>query len=312
MDDAPRTGRSASAAQRTVTRMLVHRSYRYRLVLTDEQEARARRFAGCVRALHNAALEQGSLAYRITGRSPSRFAQDRELAELEHAPGLEWIADAPHHSLQQALLDLDRAFVRFFAGGAGYPTPRRKHRNDAFRFPDPSQIGVDARRHGWVRLPKLGWCRYRLSRPRPFEGRLRTATVRHEGERWYVSFTAETEVAPPIGPKHAAVGVDRGVAVSVATVDWRARDLAHHHRARAGEDRDPPAPHRQQEEGVSQPTQSVSTARRLPLPPGQPQPQLASTHPKRTVSVQPGELHSPRVWRAGTGWCASRTYGSRT
>jgi len=41
-------------------------------------------------------------------------------------------------------------------------------------------------------------------------------TVRHEGERWYVSFTAETEVAPPIGPKHAAVGVDRGVAVSVS------------------------------------------------------------------------------------------------
>jgi len=117
--------------------MLVHRSYRYRLVLTDEQEARARRFAGCVRALYNAALEQGSLAYRITGRSPSRFAQDRELAELKHAPGLEWIADAPHHSLQQARLDLDRAFVRFFAGGAGYPMPRRKHRNDAFRFPDP-------------------------------------------------------------------------------------------------------------------------------------------------------------------------------
>jgi putative transposase len=296
MDDAPRTGRSASAAQRTVTRLLVHRSYR--LVLTDEQEARARRFAGCVRALYNAALEQRSLAYRITGRSPSRFAQDRELAELKHAPGLEWIADAAHHSLQQALLDLDRAFVRFFAGGAGYPTPRRKHRNDAFRFPDPSQIGVDARRHGWVRLPKLGWCRYRLSRPRPFEGRLRTVTVRHEGERWYVSFTAETEVAPPIGPKHAAVGVDRGVAVSVA--------LSTGERVTC-----PPPPGASRRRSRS--SSAASPARRRGQPtdakPVDSSSPTAAAWP--TASATPC-ISSPRVWRAGTGWCASRTYGSRT
>jgi len=49
-------------------------------------------------------------------------AQAGELADLkDYAP---WIAEAPHHCLQQTLRDLDRAFVNFFAGRASYP-PRR-------------------------------------------------------------------------------------------------------------------------------------------------------------------------------------------
>ena len=74
------------------------------------------------------------------------------------------------------------------------------------------------RRHGRVKLPKLGWVRFRLSRR--FDGAvIRSATVTREGRHWFVSFLVDDGLTTPT--EHArsgtAVGVDRGVAVAVAT-----------------------------------------------------------------------------------------------
>jgi len=207
--------------------VIVHGAYRYRLDLTVEQAERARRYAGCVRAVYNAALEQRRLAWSLGRRRVSRFAQDAELKALKRAKDLEWLAEAPHHCLQQALSDLERAYWNFFAGRAGHPTPRRKFVHDAFRYPDPSptQIGLDRARQGWVRLPKLGWCRLRLSRPRTIEGRLLSATVSREGEHWYVSLACEIERHDPVTPSGAPVGLDLGVVNSVATSDGELLNL---------------------------------------------------------------------------------------
>ena len=90
---------------------------------------------------------------RQTGRAISWISQKRELSALKaEAP---FLAGAPVHCLQAALADLDRAYGNFFAGRAGYPTPRRKFENDSFTFPDPAQIAID-RARGLLVLPKFG------------------------------------------------------------------------------------------------------------------------------------------------------------
>lgn len=66
------------------------------------------------------------------------------------------------------------------------------------------------RRHARVKLPKLGWVRFRLSRS--LEGVLiRSATVTREGQHWFVSFLVDDAITTPT--QHAApgtaVGVDR-------------------------------------------------------------------------------------------------------
>jgi putative transposase len=74
-----------------------------------------------------------------------------------------------------------------------------------------------SRRWGEVRLPKFGPVRFRWTRP--LGGTIRSATVSRSGGRWYISFCIEdgvTEAAPNGKPP---VGVDRGVAVTVATSD---------------------------------------------------------------------------------------------
>ena len=60
--------------------------------------------------------------------------------------------------------DLDRAFQNFFAGRASYPTFKKKGRGESFRFPQPSQIRLD-QANSRLQLPKIGWVRYRNSRP---------------------------------------------------------------------------------------------------------------------------------------------------
>lgn len=73
------------------------------------------------------------------------------------------------------------------------------------------------RRWGRVKLPKLGWVRFRWSRPPG--GQVRSATVSRSGSHWFVSFLVDDGKSVPeqhVMP-NTAVGVDRGVKVAATT-----------------------------------------------------------------------------------------------
>ena len=75
-----------------------------------------------------------------------------------------------------------------------------------------------SRRKSQVKLPKLGWVKFRASRS--LEGEtVRSATLTREGTQWFVSLLVEDGKTTP--DTHAApearIGVDRGVVVAVAT-----------------------------------------------------------------------------------------------
>jgi putative transposase len=190
--------------------MEIRRGFRYRLDLTTEQAALAGRTAGCARLVWNLALEQRSMWWQQGRRSVGYAEQCAQLVELKVA--YPWLREVPSHTLQQSLRDLDRAFRNFYAGSGRYPRYKRRGRHDAFRFPDPGQIRVKG---GHVRLPKLGWCPLRLSRP--IQGTIRNATVSWEVGHWYVSFSTVAVVAEPAVLLAGAVGVDVGV-VAAATL----------------------------------------------------------------------------------------------
>jgi putative transposase len=194
---------------------------RYLLAFSAEQAAYAERIGNACRAVWNTGLEQRR-EYRRRGAFISYVEQARQLAEAKREPGLEWLADAPSHALQQTLRDLEKACRRH---GTFKVRWRSKARNaPSFRFPDRGQIAVRrlSRRWGQVRLAKFGWVRFRWTRS--LGGTIRNATVLRDGGRWYVSFCIEdgiTEAEPNGKPP---VGVDRGVVVAVATSDGELRD----------------------------------------------------------------------------------------
>jgi hypothetical protein len=190
--------------------MIRLKAYRYRVYPTAEQEALFRQTAGSCRFVYNLCLEQRKLEYHRS--HPRRLTAYDQIAEL---PALKveasWLQDVPNHPLQQAVIDLDKAFRNFFEGRASYPQFRRRGDRDSFRYPDPKQFKPAADR---IFLPKAGWVDW--VQHRPMEGRVKTATVSREADCWYVSLQCEIEMPAPVPNLGPVVGIDMGIAKPMA------------------------------------------------------------------------------------------------
>jgi putative transposase len=188
---------------------------RFRVELTDAQAWLAQQTADACRAVYNTGLEQRR-EYRRREAWMNYEEQAHELfeAKTEHA----WLKEVPGHCLQQALRDLDDACRKHGTFRVRWRSARRWV--PSFRFPEGAKMEWEKlnRRTSRVKLPKLGWVKFRASRSLDGET-IRSATLTREGKHWFVSFLVDDGIATPA--EHAspgtAVGVDRGVAVAVAT-----------------------------------------------------------------------------------------------
>lgn len=192
--------------------MLLQRAKLYPLEPTPEQAECLAQTAGACRFVYNIALEQRRDHWRKAKLSWPQ--QCREVTECRNET--EWLRAAPVHALQQALKDLDTAFDRFFCGLGGYPKPREKFKDDAFRLPDPSYLGFKrlSKRMGAIRLPKIGWIKCRDWRE--LGGDLRSVTIKRKAGKWYAAIAYQREVDAPAPSALPPVGIDRGVKVFAA------------------------------------------------------------------------------------------------
>jgi putative transposase len=192
------------------------RGFKYKLQPTAAQAQAFRAFSGVCRLVYNLALEQRRDFWRQyqrkMGQKLNYVAQARELKTLRAE--YDWIASVSQTCQQQALRDLDKAFGNFFTGRAKYPTPRKKGLNDAFRF-QGREVAIERLNSQWsrVRLPKIGWVKFRDTRP--MRGICKNATVSSDALGWRISFACEIEHEAPRS-ELPAVGIDRGVANTLA------------------------------------------------------------------------------------------------
>ena len=183
-------------------------AFRFELRPDGAQRVVMARAAGCARFVFNRALALQQRRRENGEKHLGYAALCRELTIWRHDPETEWLAEAPIHPLQQALRDLGQAYTNFFYQRAAFPRFKKKGRSAAsFRYPDPTQIGLD-RENGRIRLPKLGWLRYRVSRL--VEGEVRQVTLSERGGRWFVSILTRREVEVPL-PSGGTTGLDMGV-----------------------------------------------------------------------------------------------------
>lgn len=168
-----------------------------------------RHHVGVCRLVYNLALEQRRTWGRAHRINLARQCRDLTKLRAEY----DWVAAVHVTAQQQALRDLDRAFTDFFSGRKHYPSPRKRGANDSFRI-----HGREARirqiNNKWsaVRLPKIGWVKFRKTRP--VLGTINNATVSLDALGWHISFACEIEhtVLANTAP---SVGVDRGVATTL-------------------------------------------------------------------------------------------------
>jgi transposase len=144
---------------------------------------------------------------------PGYVAQARMLTEAraEHP----WLAAGSVVVQQQALRDFDQAMQNFYAGTHRRPGRRRRHQHEGFRVVNLTTQDLQRlnRRWGQVKVPKVGWVRFRWTRPVPRAKSYRV-TLDRTG-RWHVAFSVIPEPIPAPGTGEA-VGVDRGVVITAA------------------------------------------------------------------------------------------------
>jgi putative transposase len=165
------------------------------------------------RFVWNLAVEQ-QRHWRPGRRAPGYHEQCAQLtaARAEY----DWLAAGSQTVQQQALRDFAQAMRNFFHGTHRRPTWRKAGTHEGFR-----QVGLKAhhlqrlsRRYGRVWVPKVGWVRFRWTRTIPATVKSYRVTLDRSG-RWHLAFAATPEPVPGPGDG-SVVGVDRGVAVSVA------------------------------------------------------------------------------------------------
>jgi transposase len=187
---------------------------RYRLEPTPQQADVLLRHCADARYAWNLCVEQESWWRRDRGRMPGLAERCRQLTDAR--ADNPWLAAGSVIVQQQAIRDHAQAMARFLAGTCKRPRWRKKGQDEGFRVVaiGPSDVRRLNRNHAEVKIPKVGWVRFRLSRPVP-EGVKSYRITRDRSGRWHVAFAAIP--GPVEGPGTGeVVGIDRGVAVSAA------------------------------------------------------------------------------------------------
>jgi len=189
-----------------VQKEIVDKAYSFRIIPNKKQEEIINKNIGCVRFVFNHFLAQSKDDKYL---SYSKFAT--QLPKLKKE--LSWLREVDSISLQQSLKDLDKAFKRFFKGLGGFPKFKSKKNNkQSYRtqyFKRSSGTENIEIKGNKIKLPKLGWVKFRKSREA--KGKIQNVTIRKSKVgKYYISVCvrAEVEELPQIDK---AIGIDLGL-----------------------------------------------------------------------------------------------------
>lgn len=206
-----------------------YKTFKFRLYPTKAQEALLLEQFRLCRNLYNAALEERKVAYKKAKKSVTRYEQDACLKQIK--------AELPEYKgvysqvLQDVLKRLDKAFQAFFrriksGDKPGYPRFQGRDRFDSICYPQ-SGFSVSGKT---AFFSKIGNIRIKLHRA--VEGKIKTATIKREGDEWYAVYACEVETTP-LPATSEAIGIDVGTVRFFTSSDGEVVDNPKHARTAA-------------------------------------------------------------------------------
>jgi putative transposase len=191
------------------------KAFKYRLYPTCKQADALQFTLDRNRELYNAALEERCEAWRMSRVNVTYAMQSAQLPEIkEIRPEYKEIYS---QILQDTLKRVDKAFKAFFKRckedkTPGYPRFQGYDRYDSFTYPQIEKlkgkptITIEEKK---VVLPKIG--QIKVKKQRDLEGKAKTATIKREGDRWYLIITCEVEARVKLPYTDLPIGIDMGL-----------------------------------------------------------------------------------------------------
>lgn len=188
--------------------MEVNCAFRYELKPNVEQRILLAKHAGAARFAYNWGLAQRKVLYEQDKKTTNAIEQHRLLNGLK-ATEFPWMYEVSKCAPQEALRDLDRAYKNFFRGISqqqtiGFPSFKKKGERDSFRL-----TGTIKLKQKHIQLPRLGIIR--LKEISKVNGKILSATITREADRWYVSLSVQMERPDPSLIHGEAIGIDLGL-----------------------------------------------------------------------------------------------------
>lgn len=188
--------------------MLINKAYRYELKPNAAQLTLLAKHAGTARFAYNWGLAQRIALWEQEKKHTSAMAQHRELNKLKQSE-FPWMYEVSKCAPQEALRDLHKAFANFFRGleqkqQVGFPRFKKKGQRDSFRLTGSIKVLGES-----TQLPRLGTVR--LKETSAVIGRILSATVTREADKWFVSFAVLEEIPDPAPVQGEIVGIDVGL-----------------------------------------------------------------------------------------------------
>jgi putative transposase len=146
---------------------------------------------------------------------PSYHNQAKQLTEAKKTN--QRLKSVNAQVLQQVLRTLDRAFADRQSLGLGFPRFKNKYRMHSFVYP---QMLKDCLKGNLIKLPQLGWVKFRKSREIPEGFEVKQARIVRRASGYFMMLSLQLEVDIPDVPFHGhPLGIDLGLDKFLATSD---------------------------------------------------------------------------------------------
>lgn len=185
------------------------KAFEYKLYPTEQQKVLLNKHFGCVRKIYNLALALKKNIWEKDKKNISCLDIKKLLPKWKKE--LIYLKEVNSLSLQQAVLNLDNAYKRFFKKQSGFPNFKSKNKNHfSFAVPQNTKIDFD---NSKIYIPKfLEGIKVKLHRS--FNGVVKSSTVKKNPSGDYlISILAEVEsdYTPKENKNTEPIGIDLGL-----------------------------------------------------------------------------------------------------
>ena len=192
--------------------MLAHK---IKLNPTPEQEAYFRQAVGCARFVWNWAVAQW-LKGNEQKKAPSLNDLKKQFNAIKYEE-FPWMKDIHRDAHSQPFTNLGKAVNNYFKAIKNRDEPhkpqfKKKGKSRDLFYLANDKFQLDGKQ---IKMPKIGWVH--MTESLRFEGKIMSATVSRQADRWFVSI--QVEVAPQHGTRkraaHRIEGADLGIKTAV-------------------------------------------------------------------------------------------------
>jgi putative transposase len=191
---------------------VINQTFRYELKPNNCQKGLFIKGCGVARFVWNWGLSQRKELYLSREgqvRFTSAMTQNKELVILKQNE-FSWMYEVSKWIPQESLRDLDQAYDNFYRGlkihqNIGLPKFKKKGKHDSFRL-----LGSIRTEDRYIKFPRLGKVRTKESTGK-FDGRILSATISREADRWYCSLCVEAKRKETLPSTNEIVGIDLGI-----------------------------------------------------------------------------------------------------